>query len=231
MRRLLLAAAILLCITSTLGLIREYPAAVFARDPTMLKLDILLQPDVSVTGQGTVPGIPTIPLSWRGQRDLLLGCNDVQTDPLFKFMAPEPQGVVHQNCLKIAEQILTRAPTFGLAHLVQATAHSGLGNAHDRDAALVVAQKTAPHEGWQAIRRVQLGLPSLTTLDPRAQGAVAADLHFMMMTDWGVRQIAPLFVTHPNARVLIESVAQRADPVRQQQLINALRIYTQRSYN
>lgn len=228
MRRLMLTAAVLLCTASVLSLIREYPAAVFARDSAVLKLDILLQPDVSFSGQASLPGVPAVPLSWRGQRDLLHGCNDVQTDPLFQFMPPEQQAIVHENCLNLSERVLLRAPTYGLAHLVQASAHTSLGNVERRDNALRYAQQYAPLEGWQAVRRLRLAVPLLTTLDTRAAEAVEADLAFMMMSDWGVQQIAPLFIANPNARAIIETVAQNADTARQQQLIGALRRYAQR---
>lgn len=227
MRHVMLGAAVLLCVMSVLGLIREYPAAVFARDSSVLKLDILLQPNISLSGQASLPGIPTVPLSWRGQRDLMRGCNDVQIDPMFQFMPPDLQAIIHENCLNLSAQTLSRAPTFGLAHLVQANAHTALGDAGSRNRALTYAQRYAPLEGWQAIRRVQLGLDVLNTLDAAARQAVEADLTFMMMTHWGVQQIAPLFVAKPDSRAMIEAVAQDADPARQQQLITALRGATQ----
>lgn len=224
-RRVALAGAVLLCLASVLGLLREYPAAVFARDDIGLKLNILAQSDIVPSGAAILPEIPDVPMSWRGQRDLLRGCSDVQFDTTMQFMTAETKTAVHQNCLVLADRVLDRAPTVGLAYLVQAAAYDHSGSEQDRNRALTLAQRHAPFEGWQAIRRMRMALPVLDRLNGEARTALAADIAFLMMGNWGTDQIAPLFIATPDARAFIEDIAQRAEPGRQQQFLRVLRQY------
>ncbi|WP_223814153.1 hypothetical protein [Roseicitreum antarcticum] len=151
----------------------------------------------------------------------------MQSDTTFQFMPADTRASTHQNCLDVAQQVLDRAPTVGLAHLVQAVAFDGLGRAQERDRALAVSQAHASFEGWQAIRRIRVGLPALDTLSTDARAALSADIAFLMIERWGIEQIAPLFISLPDAREFIESVAQQAKPQSQRQLISALRRYAQ----
>ena len=71
--------------------------------------------------------------------------------------------------------------------------------------AVTRGQAFAPSEGWQALRRVDLGLQRLDRLDPAARHALDQDLSFLMATGFGSAAIAQHYVANPDHRALIEA--------------------------
>ncbi|MDZ4134768.1 MAG: hypothetical protein U1D06_04120, partial [Paracoccaceae bacterium] len=92
-----------------------------------------------------------------------------------------------------------------------------------RDAALVRAQRSAPREGWQAIRRVTLALPVRARLDPPALTALEADIRFLLRSPWGADGLSALYAEARQNRAFIAAMVQTAPAEDQRRFVNRLR--------
>ncbi|EEW24571.1 hypothetical protein Rsw2DRAFT_2517 [Rhodobacter ferrooxidans] len=210
---MLLILSLVVTAASAFGVRREYGGAIFAIAGAA--------PNVTALAQTAAERLPVpLPLTWSGQKALLATCVEMQVSLLLALQAGPARSGVHRACDALAQDSLQMSPTFGMAHLVAAQAASARGDAVARDAALVQGQAFAPTEGWQALRRIELGLsgrsdlgrsdlgaPDLgpPDLDPTAQAALARDLRFVLATDWGSLPVARLYAASVRRPPLIEA--------------------------
>ena len=176
---------------------REYPAATFARqDPGDM---------IARLSQSPTEGPLALPLTWTGQKELLLACIQVLASLLMALQPSDVKNDVLQACDDVAGRVTRGTPTFAMGYLVQAQTADGLHDDAASNAAVTRGQAFAPWEGWQALRRVDLGMQRLNRLDPAARHALDQDLSFLMATGFGSAAIAQHYVANPDHRALIEA--------------------------
>lgn len=197
MRMVLLVISAIVMGCSAFALGREYPAAIFARLDTG---DMIARLSESPT-----IGPVALPLTWTGQKEVLVACIQVQASLLMALQSSDIKNNVLQICDDFADRATARTPTFAMGYLVKAQTADGLQDLAASNAALVKGQAFAPFEGWQALRRVDLGLRHPDRLDAAARRALEQDLSFLMATGFGSVSIAKLYVANPDHRALIEA--------------------------
>lgn len=198
MTRLLLISCLTLglCLAGVLG-IREFAAFRFsALTPTASFARLALSDP------------PPVPLSVRGQRDLMIACSDALAPATLVLQAPDLVTVVADECAALADRVLGWTPTLSAAHLVQAEAAQARGETAAALAALKRSQATASRTLWLADRRMRQAL-SLGPVDRVAlEPVLRADIDLMFDSDPGIRALARYYVRDADLRPMILAVAE-----------------------
>ncbi len=192
---LVISAIVMGC--SAFVLVHEYPGVIFSQ----LKTGDM----IARLAAGPVIAPVTMPLTWSGQNDVLEACILLQATLQMSLQPSDVKNNVLRACNDFGQHATARAPTVAIGYLVQAQTAAGLKDEAASNLALVRGQAFSPLEGWQALRRVDLGLQRLNLLDPAARHALDQDLTFLMATGFGSAAIARHYVTHPDHRALIEA--------------------------
>ena len=197
MRMVLLVISLLVIGCSAFGLGREYPAALFAR---LDSGDMIAR-----LAEGPANAPVAMPLTWTGQKEVLEACVLLQASLLMALQPSDITNNVLRGCYDFAQRATSWTPTFAMGYLVRAQTAAGLKDDAASNLALVRSQAFAAFEGWQALRRVDLGIRRLDRIDSAARLALDQDLSFLLATDFGSVSIADLYVANPDHRPLIEA--------------------------
>lgn len=193
LRLFLTAGLVLATLGAALGFQREYTASLTVRDTPFRVMEKLAEAP------------PPAPASWRGIRNVMLGCLDAQTGIALRMQPASQRAAVHANCAQTAREILASAPTTSAAHLVLAIAALNTGD--DGFAGhLASAQATAPREGWLVARRHGLGAEFFATLDAPSRDIWRSDTLVLLEERWGQGVVADTFIAQEALRPVIEDL-------------------------
>jgi len=159
------------------------------------------------------------PASFRARRGLMEACDTALRGPYGGMQPQELRDRLATGCAAMAGAILARSPTDALAHLVRAEVRLYAGDRAGFAAALAVAQRTAPAEGWIALRRADLAASA-----PDAAGeTLAADLALLLGAPETLAPLARLYRRHEALRPLIADLAGMQPPAMQARFLAYLR--------
>lgn len=210
MRYVLAVAAVLIAFASALGFSREYAAALTVRDTQFRVMEKLADQ------------APTAPGSWRGIRNVMLGCYDSQTSFALQFQPTEMRIALNGNCAKTASEILASAPSASVAHLVLAAA-AVFFNDTGFSEHLYHSQATAAREGWLIARRHDLAARNFSLLDDLGQDVWSLDTATLLKEHWGRNIVAETFVALPELRPLIEELVEQLPNADQRSFVGMVR--------
>ena len=180
---------------------------------------------------GGVPGLAAA-RSWRVQQAQLTGCDDLLAGPSAKIADPQAMHRVAGACLKRADEVLRSSPTAAIAHLVRAQALAFLGRSVDAESALLLAQKTAPHEGWLAARRLRfvmlnngLDVPLTGGTAPASEIdlALRADVLTVLQIDDYLPLLVQLYQRQSERRAWLLAAVEQAPIARKRAFLALLR--------
>ena len=186
---------------------REYRAVLSISGTTNELVETLADP------QFPVPQ----PASARTMRDILSTCGRLLTlSPRLKS-DPDLAERVTETCRKISAALLSTAPRNGRALAI------GLLTSQHFDAnGLEAAQSVAPYEPWPLNIRLQ-AVAGADALDKDTEALVAEDIRRAMLSPWGKKALADLYIAHPSFRPLVSHAAEQAAPFEQRQFLAILR--------
>jgi hypothetical protein len=189
--------------------LREWRAAGFAVAPPADQAEILLGDDLPLA------------LSLRGQRGMLLACDDAMLADGARLLPPEAGTQIALRCRGIADAILARAPDWGLAHLASAAAAFALGDQQATARGLGASTRAAPFESWLALQRVRLALRALEGPGPDLP-SVGDDIAALAQSPDGRRGLARLALTSPDLRARLADSGARMPAAGQALLADAI---------
>lgn len=170
--------------------------------------------------------------SWRVQQAQLTGCDDLLAGPSAKIADPQAMHRVAAACLKRAKQILRSSPTAAIAHLIRAQALERMASAEQAEAAFLLAQKTAPYEGWLAARRLRfvflnsgldVPLSGAIATDPEIDAALQSDVMTVLQTDAYLPLLVQIYQSEPARRAWLLAAAEQAPIARKHAFLTVLR--------
>lgn len=170
--------------------------------------------------------------SWRVQQAQLTGCDDLLAGPTAKIADTQAMQRVAEACLKRADQVLRSSPTAAIAHLIRAQALVLLGRPDEAEVAFLLAQKTAPYEGWLAARRLRfvllnsgLGLPlsGATAPDPEIDLALRVDVMTVLQTNGYLPLLVQIYQRQPERRAWLLATVEQAPIARKRAFLALLR--------
>jgi hypothetical protein len=211
---LVISAIVIGC--SAFVLVHEYSGAIFSQ----------LETGDMITRLAEGPEIAPVamPLTWTGQNEVLEACILLQASLQMALQPSDVKKNVLLGCNDFAQRATSWTPTIALGYLVQAQTAAELKEEAASNLALVRGQAFAPLEGWQALRRANLGLQRLNRLDPAARHALDQDLSFLMATSFGSAAIAQHYVANPDHRALIEAKIADLPNVAQNRFLSDLKL-------
>lgn len=171
----------------------EYRSAIFYRSPVQAQIEVLTKGGPSM---GAVS-------SWRAQKEALSACLAVHSSVSFRLLPETSMQRVQESCSTLAEAILTRAPTTGLAQLVLM---QGAVDPDVRSRQLALAQAIAPREAMQVKLRIEAGLDHFDTLSSDARLATQADMALLLSTTWGRSWLSAVYLDRADTRSGIAEV-------------------------
>lgn len=204
--------ALVLCIFSWRGFVREYAGAT-----------ILYQQDY-----GMVLVLRRFDPAWltnsvRGLDDLMQKCADALLTNEAVRLSPQLQDEIGTACSQAAGGILVRNPGFSRAHAVGLIAAPGVVSGQ----AYALAAEAAPFEPWP----LRVRLLSAERALVKHSGALSADLMVpvfgdvarAMQSDWGRELVAGLYIRRTGLRALIEAAAKTRSEGEQRDFLRATR--------
>lgn len=194
-------------VASGWGLVREYHAFFVLRGTANQQI-------AAIAASG---GNPPAPLSARNVRELTTTCARLRQDaPLLK-REPATQVRFSDACARIAETILSTAPTNA-----RALAMSLMMSDSPTPEALALAQSAAPYEPGPLRMRIN----AVTYAKSPAAALLTAakpDLERAMESGWGRRLLARLYIQREDLRPLLTAVAEASSPSNQQDFLAAVK--------
>ena len=197
MRGLALVTSAVVTGCSLFALAHEYPAVIFSQLETG---DMIVR-----LAEGPAFAPVALPMTWTGQKEVLEACIQLQASLLISLQPSDIKNNVLRGCDDFAKRATIWTPTFAMGFLVQAQTANKFDDDSASNAAFTRSRAFAPLEGWQALRRVDLGMQRQDRLDPAARNALDQDLSFLMGTGFGLAAIAQHYVANPDHRAWIEA--------------------------
>jgi len=170
--------------------------------------------------------------SWRVQQAQLTGCDDLLAGPSANIADPQAIHRVAAACLKRADQVLRSSPTAAIAHLIRAQALARMASAEQAEAAFLLAQKTAPYEGWLAARRLRfvflnsgLDMPLSGGMAPASEIdlALRADVLTVLQTDAYLKVLVQIYQSEPARQAWLLAAVEQAPIARKRAFLTLLR--------
>ncbi len=194
----------------------EYRNAIFYRSSSEAQIRALAQAGVDL---GTVS-------SWRAKKEVLSACAMTGVSFGFGLLPEASKRPVREACAGLAQDVLRRSPTTGLAHLVLA---QGADTDERRSETLVLAQATSPLEAFQVKLRTVVGLKNFDGLNERALAAVQKDVAVLLSADWGRRWLASAYLADESNREFLTAAIEKAPASDQSAFLAALKRAADRS--
>jgi len=188
----------------------EYRSAIFYRSSPEMQIRALAGGDVDL---GTVS-------SWRSKKEVLSACAMTGVSFGFGLLPEAPQRQVREACAGLAQEVLKRSPTTGLAHLVLA---QGADDDEMRSKTLVVAQATSPLEAFQVKLRTTVALKHSDGLNANALSAVQTDVALLLSADWGRRWLASAYLAEDSNRQILTAAVEKVPASDQSAFLAVLR--------
>lgn len=186
-------AIILIClciaVASALAFRQEYAVVYQLRGTTNDQIDTLTLPDHR----------PAVPASARTLRDLLTNCARLMLQAPRLKAEPTLADLVRAQCAGVAEAALVRAPANARAHALSVLMARPL-----LPGPLSVAQRTAPYEPWPLVTRLA-AIAAADSDDPALEGLAREDVARALESSWGRRELAGLYLDHPDMRPLVQA--------------------------
>lgn len=132
-----------------------------------------------------------------------------------------------RHCMDFTRRAEKYWPNNGLIGLTRASHAASLGDVARFQAEISRAQRNAPNQGWQAMRRVDLTLDLSETLQtqPGALSPVLPrDLSVMLTIQPGAESLVEYFHTAPLIRPAITTALHNAAPADQKRFVNLSRL-------
>lgn len=161
-----------------------------------------------------------LPFSYTGRTGLLLRCADGLNVLTLQLLPRRDQDILAENCYDLAQRVLDTNSGFSLAYYTQAVAAQKMDDLVKLQNALVLAQSTAPREGWLADRRMRLALANYEHLSVAARYALHEDI-VLLLEEWKLRHIVVAqYLQDPSLRNLLVSIAQtQSDDIQRKFLV------------
>ena len=162
--------------------------------------------------------------SEQSQIALMRTCDDSQMSPFGRVQSIRSRRSLAQNCLSLAQDLLSEAPTLSLAHYVVALSQRQLGDWNAFNTALGLSQRTGSAEGWIAQRRFHLAASARDHLDRIGNAAIEQDAALLMTSPVGIDIVVNEFVHNEAVREVLLDAAEMLPGHYQRRFLSRLRV-------
>ncbi len=150
-------------------------------------------------GRAAMGGDLSAPIGLSADRKLtaLFQCDRAMALPALALQSAQVRAGIAARCAARAKTVLEDAPAHGFAHLVAAAASDDLQSVGDH---LAASQDAAPHQGWQAERR----LLRMASGSPGLRDRLApAEIRTLLTSETGTALVLSLAQNAPGLREMM----------------------------
>jgi hypothetical protein len=205
-RLVLIGVCLIVAMASGAAFLNEYRVAYLLRGTANDQIDALSASDA-----------PLRSFSARSSRDLLSACGRLMTTAPRIKAEPATSVSVRRTCGRIAQDILSRAPTNARAMAVALVAD--LPNLSPDTFAK--AQKAAPMEPWPLLMRLETIKAATDTNSIHA--LALQDIRQALQSDWGRDRVAQLYLQRPDVQDVVIAALDQRPAADQRAFMSALR--------
>ena len=165
-------------------------------------------------------------LGYENQRQSLLDCANVLTNLRLRLTGKLLAGddaLAVQNCLALADYVVTDTPTNSHAWYIGALAASVCADWAGMNRRLELSQKTGRTEQWLGELRVSLAEANYIRLDETTKATNDRDLLMLVTSVSGTRAIAFRYVNSPDFRNRITTIVEGIGAEEQRRFIRNIR--------
>lgn len=163
------------------------------------------------------------PLSYTGERQILLDCMEMADGLYARLQGKDALKAIAMTCAYAADRAMVSNPYYGFAALVRARMASIDEDWPRMNQMLRLSQIGAGSEQWVSVERLKLYTRYEERIENETLAARDADIALLLESPVGIKSIAKLYVENENLRTLIANEAEKRSEKVQARLVNVLK--------